>query len=79
MAVLGRGMGPIGEKMVAACQGLDSQDLATMLDPFRTIFADLGPDRQMSAVEETGQMSAVETRQMSAVEKSKAYLACTAL
>ena len=57
------------------CSGLDSQGLATILDPFRTIFADLGPDRQMSAVEtgqmssvETGQMSAVETGQMSAVE-----------
>ena len=54
---------------------MDSQDLATILDPFRVIFADLGPDRQMSAVEtgqmssvETGQMSAAETGQMSAVE-----------
>ncbi len=37
-----------------------SQDLATILDPFRTIFADLGPGRQMSAVE-TGQMSSVST------------------
>ena len=44
VAVLGRGMGPRGEKMVAACQGVDSQDLATILDPFRTIFDDLGPD-----------------------------------
>ena len=55
--------------------GLDSQVLATILGPVRTIFADLGPDRQMPAVEtgqmssvETGQMSAVETGQMSAVE-----------
>ena len=61
--------------MAAACQGVDSQDLATILDLFRAISADLGPDRQMSAVEtrqmssvETGQMSAVETGQMSAVE-----------
>ena len=48
------------------CSGLDSQGLATILDPFRTIFADLGPDRQMSAVE-TGQMSALETGQKSAL------------
>ena len=61
--------------MAVACQGVDSQDLATILDPFRTIFADLGPGRQMSSVEtgqmsdvETGQMSAVETRQMSSAE-----------
>ena len=44
--------------MAVACRGLDSQDLATILDPFRAIFADVGPDRQMSAVE-SGQMSAV--------------------
>ena len=43
---LGRGTGPRGEKMDAACPGVDSQDLATILDPFRTIFADLRPDRQ---------------------------------
>ena len=43
--VLGRGTGPKGEKMAAACPGVDSQDLATILDPFRAIFADLGPDR----------------------------------
>ena len=30
--------------MVAACQGLDFQDLATILDPFRTIFDDLMAD-----------------------------------
>ena len=49
------------------CSGLDSQGLATILDPFRSIFADLEPDRQMSPVE-TGQMSSVGTGQMSAVE-----------
>ena len=68
--------------MAAACPGVDSQDLATILDPFRAIFVDLGTDRlsaagtgQMSAVEtgpmsaaETGQMSAAETGQMSAAE-----------
>ena len=43
--VLGRGTGPKGEKMAAACPGVDSQDLATILDPLRVIFADLGPDR----------------------------------
>ena len=55
--------------------GLDSQGLATILDPLRPIFTDVGPDRQMPAIEtgqmssvETGQMSAVETGQMSAVE-----------
>ena len=54
---------------------VDSRGLATILNPFQTIFADLGPGRQMSAVEagqtsavETGQMSAVETGQMPAVE-----------
>ena len=29
--------------MAAACQGVDSQVLATILDPFRAIFADLRP------------------------------------
>ena len=55
--------------------GLDSQGLATILDPLRPIFTDLGPDRQMPVIEtgqmssvETGQMSAVKTGQMSAVE-----------
>ena len=54
------------------CSGLDSQGLATILDPFWTILADLGPDRQMSAVE-TGQMSSVETGQMSAVETRQMF------
>ena len=55
---------------MVGCSKLDSHSLATILDPFRIIFADLGPDRQMSAVE-TGQMSSVETRQMSAVESGQ--------
>ena len=42
--IFGRGTGPRGEKMAAACQGVDSQDLATILEPFGTIFDDLGPD-----------------------------------
>ena len=41
---LGHGSGPTGEKMVAACRGVDSQVLATILDPFGVIFVDLGPD-----------------------------------
>ena len=45
VADLGRGSGPRGEKMVGGSQGTDSHDLATILDPFRAIFADLGPDR----------------------------------
>ena len=45
LAVLGRGTGPRGEKMTAASPGTNSHDLATILDPFRAIFADLGPDR----------------------------------
>ena len=45
LAVLGRGTGPRGEKIAGRSSGTDSQDLATILDPFRTIFADLGPDR----------------------------------
>ena len=42
---LGRGT---GRKRFGSTVGfiwVDSQDLATILDPFRTIFADLGPDR----------------------------------
>ena len=42
---LDRGTGPRGEKMAGACLGVDSQDLASILDPFRAIFVDLGPDR----------------------------------
>ena len=53
--------------MVGRSLGTDSQDLATILDSFRVIFVDLGPDRQMSAVE-TRPMSAAETGQMSAAE-----------
>ena len=63
------GPGTVRKRFVitVGSSGLDSQPLATILDPFRTIFVDLGPDRQMSAVE-TGQMSSVQTRQMCAVE-----------
>ena len=49
LAVLGRGTAPRGEKMAAGSRGTDSRDLATILDPFRAIFADLGPDR-LSAI-----------------------------
>ena len=52
--------------MAGRFTGTDSQDLAPILDPFRVIFVDLGPDRQMSAVE-TEPMSAAETGQMSAL------------
>ena len=45
VADLGRRTGPRGLEMAAACQGVDSQDLATILEPFRAIFVDLGPDR----------------------------------
>ena len=45
LAVLGRGTGPSGEEMAGRSPGTDSQDLATILDPFRTIFVDLGPHR----------------------------------
>ena len=31
--------------MAAACLGTHSQDLATILEPFRAILADLEPDR----------------------------------
>ena len=44
LGVLDCGSGPKGEKMAAACRGVDSQDLATILDPFGAIFVDLGPD-----------------------------------
>ena len=45
LAVLGRGTGPRVEKIVGGSQGTDSHDLATILDPFRAIWADFGPDR----------------------------------
>ena len=45
LPVLGRGTAPRGEKMAAGSRGTDSQDLATILDPFRAIFVDLGPHR----------------------------------
>ena len=45
LAVLGRGTGPKREKMAGRSLGTDSQDLAMILDPFRSILVDLGPDR----------------------------------
>ena len=45
LVVLGRGTGPRREEMAGRSRGTDSQDLANILDPFRAIFADLGPDR----------------------------------
>ena len=33
LADLGRRIGPKGDKMAAACPGVESQDLATILDP----------------------------------------------
>ena len=45
LAVLGRGTAPKREEIAGGSPGVDSQDLATILDPFRTIFVDLGPDR----------------------------------
>ena len=43
--IFGRGTGPRDLEMAAACLGAESQVLATILDPFRTIFDDLGPNR----------------------------------
>ena len=40
-----RGTGPRGLEMAAACLGVESEDLGAILDPFRTIFDDLGPNR----------------------------------
>ena len=45
LEVLGRGTGPKREEMAGRSRGTNSQDLATILDPFGTIFDDLGPDR----------------------------------
>ena len=45
LEVLGRRTGPRGEKMAGGSPGVDSQDLATILDPFGAIFVNLGPDR----------------------------------
>ena len=44
LRVLGRKSGYKGEKMVLASRGVDSQALATMLDPFGAMFVDLAPD-----------------------------------
>ena len=41
----GPGTSPRGEEMAGRSSGTDSQDLATILDPFQVIFVDLGPDR----------------------------------
>ena len=57
-----------GEKMAAACPRVDSHDLATILDPFRAMFVDLGPDRLSATwTVETSETSTlcVETGQMS--------------
>ena len=37
--------GPQDLEMAAACLGADSELLATIRDPFQSIFDDLGPDR----------------------------------
>ena len=68
LAVLGRRTCPRGEKMAGRFTGTDSQDLATILDPFGNIFVDLGPDRlSATCTFETSETSTlcVETRQMS--------------
>ena len=83
---MGRGAGPRGEKMTAACPGVDSQDLATILDPFRAIFADLGPAAYLRlehsdlATVETSETSTscVETRQMSVLATGDTCLVSTA-
>ena len=46
--ILECGSNPRGEK-VGGVTGTDSQDLATIVDTFRTIFADLGPGRLSEA------------------------------
>ena len=43
--IRGRRSGPRGLEMAAACLRVDSQDLVTILDPFRSISIDLEPDR----------------------------------
>ena len=65
--IFGRGTGPRGEKIAAACPGVDSQDLATILDPFRTFFVGLGPDRlsETWTVEPLRHQQCVETGEMS--------------
>ena len=44
LQIFGRGTGPRGLEIAAACLGVDSEVLATILDTFRTIFDDLGPE-----------------------------------
>ena len=41
----GRGTGPKRLEMAVGFIWVDSRGLATILDPFRTIFRDLAPDR----------------------------------
>ena len=43
--IFGCGTGPRSKKMAGGFMWANSEDLATILDPFRTIFVDLGPDR----------------------------------
>ena len=67
--------------MAAACPGVDSQDLATILDPFRVIFVDLEPDRLSATLTvETSETStvSVETRQMSVLATENICLVSTA-
>ena len=64
------GTGPKGLGAAVRSIWVDSRGLATILDPFQTIFADLGPDRQTSAVE-TGQMSVLSQQQTSVLSQQK--------
>ena len=75
--------------MAAACPGVDSHDLATILDPFRVIFADLGQtaylrlehcdiatietSETLTVCVETRQMSGLATEDVSAVETTDVF------
>ena len=67
--------------MAGGSRGTDSQDLATILDLFRAIFVDLGPDRLSATwTVETSETSTlcVETKQMSVLATEDICLLSTA-
>ena len=69
--ILGRWTGPRGEKMAGGFTGTDSQDLATILDLFRAIFDDLGPDRLSETSLSQQQTSALSQQQTSALSQQQ--------
>ena len=70
---LGRGTVPRSEKMAGGCPGVDSQDLATILDPFWAIFTDLEPDHlSVLSQQQTSVLSQQKTSVLSQQQTSAA-------